>query len=752
VNKVILRWSKVFIIALLMLSSASAYGQPLNRWVRFYGDRTPNGFQDVYTTADGGYVMCGDQDPDGDGGRAQPDIILVRTDREGGQQWLRLYDLFGQGNHDVGECIIEADDDGFVVGGVQFTRAGQNFIGMKVNSDGDLIWLQRYGNNGLGECHAVIETKSGDYLFGGYFAVNDDYQGYVVLADGNGEPIWSRLFNEDTLTSVYAIRERPDDGFFLAGIAQGSAALVKITLNGEVDWATTYPSDFGGSCATSLMSVEGGYALGGHVAINTNCPPRIIRVNADGQLLWDRAYGVDRHLEFYCLAKLPENGFVLVGATAWGNTVVPDIMRIGRGGNLIWERHDEFLSMGYYYSATYSPDGSVMVSGAGRDPNGRQYKCVLIKLIEDKLSPRIVYFDPPDSDLKALQGDSIRFTVMAVDDQSDSLSYYWILQQDTISFDTTVVIGFPELGEVQVRCFASDREAADSVSWAVHVRDFFIADYAPDSLFLALRRGTTQPFSLDTVRAIVGDPVEYEWTLTNLDNFESVDEGTDPFSTVEFLQSGRFQVEGLAFRGASRDNVVWNVIVRSAILDFWPRNLNLLVAPDSRLSFGVLPFNRESDSLSYRWEFEGDSVGADSTYSIIFGPEENGEGLPPHLISAIVMDGTEGDTVTWRVTVGEPEQVGKSESPKVEKWGLLMVSPNPFNSSTTIRYVVPTAGRVQLTLHDLTGREVQRLVDANLSVGSHSLTWNAGGFTSGIYIVKIETPSFSTTRKVLLVK
>jgi len=78
--------------------------------------------------------------------------------------------------------------------------------------------------------------------------------------------------------------------------------------------------------------------------------------------------------------------------------------------------------------------------------------------------------------------------------------------------------------------------------------------------------------------------------------------------------------------------------------------------------------------------------------------------------------------------------------------------PNPFNATTTLTFSLPEASDVRLSVFDLSGREVASLENGKLEAGNHSATWNAEGFTSGIYFVKIETPAFSATKKVTLVR
>ncbi len=78
--------------------------------------------------------------------------------------------------------------------------------------------------------------------------------------------------------------------------------------------------------------------------------------------------------------------------------------------------------------------------------------------------------------------------------------------------------------------------------------------------------------------------------------------------------------------------------------------------------------------------------------------------------------------------------------------------PNPFNAITTLRFSLPGDSWVRIVVYDLSGREVAILVDGEVRAGNHATQWNAEGFATGIYLVRMETPSFSTTRKMMLVK
>jgi photosystem II stability/assembly factor-like uncharacterized protein len=78
--------------------------------------------------------------------------------------------------------------------------------------------------------------------------------------------------------------------------------------------------------------------------------------------------------------------------------------------------------------------------------------------------------------------------------------------------------------------------------------------------------------------------------------------------------------------------------------------------------------------------------------------------------------------------------------------------PNPFNPSTTVSYHVARAGQVRLTVYDILGREVQKLVDEYQREGSYSVRFDAGHLSSGTYLCRLETGGTSSVRKMTLMK
>jgi len=85
------------------------------------------------------------------------------------------------------------------------------------------------------------------------------------------------------------------------------------------------------------------------------------------------------------------------------------------------------------------------------------------------------------------------------------------------------------------------------------------------------------------------------------------------------------------------------------------------------------------------------------------------------------------------------------------------VTPNPFNPSAKVRFHLPEPAPVRLSVLDITGREVARLIDRTLAAGAHQVTWEgltAGGgqAPSGVYLIQLEAAGQRRTQRAVLLK
>ena len=83
--------------------------------------------------------------------------------------------------------------------------------------------------------------------------------------------------------------------------------------------------------------------------------------------------------------------------------------------------------------------------------------------------------------------------------------------------------------------------------------------------------------------------------------------------------------------------------------------------------------------------------------------------------------------------------------------------PNPFNPATKIKFDVKEDGRgnmedVKLVIYDITGREIETLLNETLQPGTYEVTFDGSNLSSGIYFYKLSTENYAAMKKMLLIK
>jgi parallel beta-helix repeat protein len=78
--------------------------------------------------------------------------------------------------------------------------------------------------------------------------------------------------------------------------------------------------------------------------------------------------------------------------------------------------------------------------------------------------------------------------------------------------------------------------------------------------------------------------------------------------------------------------------------------------------------------------------------------------------------------------------------------------PNPFNSQTTLSYCLPKNSYVELSIYDLAGRQMRRLVNGWRSIGVHEVTFDGSNLASGVYIYILNAGEFDASGKMVLLK
>ncbi|MEJ2721444.1 MAG: FlgD immunoglobulin-like domain containing protein, partial [bacterium] len=97
------------------------------------------------------------------------------------------------------------------------------------------------------------------------------------------------------------------------------------------------------------------------------------------------------------------------------------------------------------------------------------------------------------------------------------------------------------------------------------------------------------------------------------------------------------------------------------------------------------------------------------------------------------------------------------ETPRIRTTAITSLHPNPFNPNLNIEFTLERRGEVELSIYDIRGRLVRRLIQDERPAGPHVAQWdgksdNGNQVASGIYFVRLEAMGRVDHRKAVMIK
>jgi len=155
---------------------------------------------------------------------------------------------------------------------------------------------------------------------------------------------------------------------------------------------------------------------------------------------------------------------------------------------------------------------------------------------------------------------------------------------------------------------------------------------------------------------------------------------------------------------------------------------------DTQATFYAVAFMDLNGNLQYDTEEPFGVFGGDTPQSFQVQLPDLPTDINIHIVDA--------DAVTERPRLGElPE-------------GFMLGSPypNPFNSETTIPFVLGSDANVEVLIYDLLGRQVGQIDSGRMASGTHEVKFNAQGYSSGIYFVELVVNGLRSQQRVALIR
>jgi PKD repeat protein len=111
----------------------------------------------------------------------------------------------------------------------------------------------------------------------------------------------------------------------------------------------------------------------------------------------------------------------------------------------------------------------------------------------------------------------------------------------------------------------------------------------------------------------------------------------------------------------------------------------------------------------------------------------------------------DGEVEDYKIYIGITG-VNTQSSGLPEKYNLYQNYPNPFNPQTIIPFDVKQTCRVELSIYDILGHEIQKLVNGYMPTGYHQVIFNASRLTSGVYFYRIKMNEYDQTIKMIYLR
>ena len=280
-----------------------------------------------------------------------------------------------------------------------------------------------------------------------------------------------------------------------------------------------------------------------------------------------------------------------------------------------------------------------------------------------------------------------------------------------------------------------------------------------------------------------GIPTSWQWTFEG--GMPSTSNHQNPI--VTYSNSGLYSVKLRVTNSYGTDSVNYVNYVKvlginmSPFMVVYPPSNTFINTSASDTSKSVFTWDKSGSHLSirYKWKIRKDGGSVDLSYNSDNSGSDTLITLRNSFLDSLAMNfGVNSDTVVclWRAysyngsdslasqnqnfifiarqTVGI--QVISSSVPTEYK--LFQNYPNPFNPRTVIRFDIQKPevrsqnSVVTLKIYDVTGREVQTLVNERLQPGTYEATFDGSKYTSGVYFYRLTTEKFSDTKRFVILK
>jgi len=339
----------------LFLSAGMLTGFPL--FAKAYGWSGTEMAHAVSSTSDGGFAVIGRTSSYGAG---NDDFLFIKVSSDGVLEWTRTY---GGAGYDYGMQVYQTQDMGYVMFGYTSSYSSYYTLLLKTASNGALQWAKAYNIYPAWwiSWEGWLDlTSDGGFIF---HSGNGDIR--VVKTASDGTIMWAKRIDGPNEDFPGHITETSDGGFVVVGqtASWGSGPsdfiVVKLASDGAVQWARVYGGPNDDQARYVAEAADGNLVVVGisRILDPTRDDILVLKLSAsDGNPIWERAFGASSGSGVYGVVSTADNCIAIL-------TSHPSILKMDLDGNLIWSKRIQIASPWDFHDIINSLNGDLVCAG-----------------------------------------------------------------------------------------------------------------------------------------------------------------------------------------------------------------------------------------------------------------------------------------------------------------------------------------------------------------------------------------------------
>ncbi len=227
-----------------------------------------------------------------------------------------------------------ATQEGFVLFGLTNPRSANesDVWVVKIDANYNVVWNKTYGGLSDEVARSGVLTDDGNYMIAGYTSPkrSDDYNFMLMKINSSGNLVWNKTYGGNDSEKAYSIA-KDADGYVIVGDkqsigTQADAWIIRVDSNGDSLWEKTVGGKASDTPTFITRSSTGSYLVAGYTFSFGRGERDFWLFNIDGlgQVLWSCTQGTQAFEEAYSVIETGENEFVMAG---WADPIgMPDVI------------------------------------------------------------------------------------------------------------------------------------------------------------------------------------------------------------------------------------------------------------------------------------------------------------------------------------------------------------------------------------------------------------------------------------------